>query len=195
MSNFLENLPNSTARIFEILSSGKFICSLSKTYRDEYEVLADSHTFENLQAYFNLINYQLESGNGYFYFSEIQDDKQKERQKAEYKIEKLSNYVDIFAFFAAMDNKPSIGTVLRPSQLAEECTSNPNLQNRLNTVQLREVKEASTILGRVKAIIKELADDFFLEKRGDEQDNYIVLDSFQYLQTIINQIIPNETPA
>jgi hypothetical protein len=191
MSNFLENLPIHTAKIFEILSSGKFVCSLSKTHRDEYETLADSQHYENLQAYFRLLNYELEKENGYFYFSKINQD----RQKAEDKIERLSTYIDIFAFFAAMDSKPTTGIVLRPSQIVEELNSNPALQNRLATVQLKEVKEATTYLGKVKAILKALADDFFIEKRNDEQDNYLVLDSFQYLQTIISLINPDETPA
>ncbi len=191
MNNFLDQLPTQTAKIFEILSSGKFICALSRMHREEYEVLTDSQQYENLQAYFRLLNYELEKENGYFYFSKINQD----RQKAEDKIERLSNYIDIFAFFAAMESKPIVGARLRPSQIVEELNSNPALQNRLQSVQIREVKEATTYIGKVKAILKELADDFFLEKSGDEQDHYLVLDSFQYLQTIITLIIPDETPA
>jgi hypothetical protein len=191
MSKFLESLPPNTHRIFEILSSGKFICSLSYAYRDEYEVLADDSIFEDLQAYFQTIHYELEKGEGYFYFAKTQQDK----QKAEDKMERLSRYIDIFAFLGAMDTKPHIGSVLRPSQIAEECSSNPALQNRLNSIAMKEVREATTWIGKIRAVLRELADDFFLERKDDEQENYIVLNSFQYLQTIIRLINPNETPA
>jgi hypothetical protein len=183
MPHFLETLPIQTARIFEILSSGKFICSLSRMYREEYELLSEIQNYENLQNYFRLLHYELEKEDGYFYFSKLNQDK----------IEKLSNYVDIFAFFAAMDTKPQVGTRLRPSQIVEELNSNPALQNRLSTMQQKEVREATEYLTKVKALLRELANDFFIEKLSDEQDNYLVLDSFLYLQTIITFIVPYET--
>ena len=59
------------ADIFEILRRGQFICdnSPNQEIQSLYNIMEDKDTFDDLYAYFKQINYSLEQGNGYFYFS------------------------------------------------------------------------------------------------------------------------------
>lgn len=60
-----------TSDIFDVLRKGQFICSNSPNDHIQtlYKVLEDENTFEDLYEYFYQINYILEHGNEYFYFS------------------------------------------------------------------------------------------------------------------------------
>lgn len=60
-----------TSEIFDVLRRGQFICSNSPDNHLQtlYKVLEEDSTFEELYDYFYEINYILEHGNEYFYFS------------------------------------------------------------------------------------------------------------------------------
>ena len=78
-------VPVQTSEIFKILSKGQFISSNSfdKTISTLYNVLDDEQNFENLSEYFLNINFILESGDGYFYFSRPENKIDLEKQKRE----------------------------------------------------------------------------------------------------------------
>ncbi len=56
----LSDIPSQTSDIFEILSKGKFICSLSNEQSMLYEMLSDEYRFDLLQSYFSYLNFRLE---------------------------------------------------------------------------------------------------------------------------------------
>lgn len=62
-------IPDNTALIFEYMQKGQFICSNSTDIdlRDMYNMIDEN--YESLYQYFSQINYTLERGNEYFYFS------------------------------------------------------------------------------------------------------------------------------
>ena len=64
-------VPIQTADIFKILSKGQFINSNSSTkaVSDLYKIIEDGETFEDLYEYFRSINFTLEKGDEYYYFS------------------------------------------------------------------------------------------------------------------------------
>ena len=64
-------VPKQTAAIFEILSKGQFISSNSsdEAIRKYYSVIEDGENFDLLFNYFNAINFQLERGDEFYYFS------------------------------------------------------------------------------------------------------------------------------
>ena len=64
-------IPDNTASIFEYLQKGLFISSnsTSEEVRDMYNEIDEN--YESLYQYFLQINYTLERGNEYFFFSRI----------------------------------------------------------------------------------------------------------------------------
>ena len=60
-----------TFEIFEVLRRGQFICSNSPDDEIQtlYKILEDEDTFNDLYDYFHQINYVLEQGDEFFYFS------------------------------------------------------------------------------------------------------------------------------
>jgi len=65
-------IPDNTASIFEYLQKGLFISSnsTSEEVRDMYNEIDEN--YESLYQYFSQINYTLERGNEYFFFSRIE---------------------------------------------------------------------------------------------------------------------------
>ena len=178
-----------TAEIFELLSKGKFISSMSRAHRKLFAVLENEESYQQLRSYFAHINFILSKGEGYFYFSK--DMKTGDTiQDWERKVEQLNRYVDMLGFLYALEQKPMPGMKFRPSKIAEECANNPILQNLLADIKLRV--RTQTFVGKVKAMAEELTDESFFEKLDEDQENYLILDSFKYLEEVINLINPIE---
>ena len=93
-----------TSEIFDVLRRGQFICSNSpnENIQTLYKILEDQNTFEDLYEYFYQINYILEQGNEYFYFTRVENNVDLER-----KLEKAFNWIDILDFFKTFDS-PSL---------------------------------------------------------------------------------------
>ena len=87
-------VPTQTAEIFKILSKGQFINSNSpdKKIADLYRVIEDEQNFENLYDYFLNINFVLERGNEYYYFSRPET-----KTDLEKKIESAYKWIDIIS--------------------------------------------------------------------------------------------------
>jgi len=63
-------LPRQTHDIFAIMARGHFISSngTKDNMSKLYDVINNPKNFDRLQAYFNVIRYNIERGNNYFYF-------------------------------------------------------------------------------------------------------------------------------
>ena len=99
---------NNTQRIYERLSRGEFLSvdSTDSSIRHLYEDIEEN--VEDYADYFKEIGLQLESGNGYFYFSRISEGK----QSIEQKLDSFSKWLDYLDFlkcynqsFTAVVNK------------------------------------------------------------------------------------------
>lgn len=86
-------LPKHTVKIFENLGKGGFISSNSSKseIRELYDIVEDN--FEELFEYFEAINFKLERGNEYFYFSRNETKVELER-----KLENAYKWIDIYDF-------------------------------------------------------------------------------------------------
>ena len=87
-------IPKQTGDIFDTLSRGQFICSnhSADTVRRLYDVIDDN--FELLHEYFEAINFTLEKGDEYYYFSrprELKADLEKKIEELERTIAALKN--------------------------------------------------------------------------------------------------------
>ncbi len=177
------NLPRQTHEIFTIMARGNFISSNGT--RDGmnrlYDIINNPENFERLQAYFNVIRYNIERGNNYFYFSKLNEP----NSELEKKLERFERYIDIVDLLASMDNKITIGSRFRPTEIAEECNANVRLKQKLQKIPLYR---SETLHNKVREICELMSRDSFLELEDEKTETYKVLDSYNYLLDIINAI-------
>lgn len=178
-----------TSNIFEILRKGKFICSNSPDsyIQNLYKVLEDENTFDELYEFFYQINYILEQGDEFFYFS------QKEKTiDLDRKIEKAFSWIDIVDFFKTFDSSFDVGTRFTPSEIHNQLKNNADLKTKLDNLKTigTDKKNHSD---KIKKIIEKLEKENFLTLEDEISETFKVLNSFNYLKDLINTInIPEE---
>jgi tetratricopeptide (TPR) repeat protein len=177
------NLPKQTHDIFSIMARGHFISSNgSKDNMGRlYDIINNPENFDRLQAYFNVIRYNIERGNNYFYFSRLNE----ANSLIEQKLETFERYIDVIDLFASMDNKITIGSRFRPSEIAEECNANVRLKQKLQKIPMYR---SETLLNKVRDICNLMTRDSFLEVEDEQTESYKVLDAYTYLLDMINAI-------
>ena len=176
-------LPRQTHDIFAIMARGHFISSNgSKDNMGRlYDVINNEENFPRLQAYFNVIKYNIERGNNYFYFSRLNEG----NSLIEKKLETFERYIDVIDLFASMDNKITIGSRFRPAEIAEECNANVRLKQKLQKIPMYR---SETMINKVRDICDLMARDSYLELEDENSESYKVLDSYTYLMDVINAI-------
>jgi len=186
------NIPKQTGEIFELLSKGQFICSNSSDTRISklYEILDEPETFDVLYDYFDSINFVLQRGDEYYYFS------RKDMSKAdlERKLEAACKWIDIVDFFKTFDNAFGSGYSFSPARIAVEISIQAVLKNKADGLKRTlKIDEKTPYPEVVNKIVKTLCDDNFAEMENEILKSYKVLSSFKYLEELINNInIPED---
>ena len=191
-------IPKQTGEIFELLSKGQFICSNSSDSRISklYEILDDQESFDILHDYFNSINFVLEKGDEYYYFSR----KDESKADLERKLEAACKWIDIVDFFKTFDNAFGSGYSFSPARIAVEISVQAVLKNKADSLKRTlRIDEKISYPEVVNKIVKTLCDDNFAEMENEILKSYKVLSSFKYLEELINNInipedIQNEIP-
>lgn len=186
-------LSKHTATIFETLRKGHFISSNSPNEKIKtlYKTLDDEETFEQLYDYFYPINYILEQGDDYFYFSRPRE----KNIDLERKINKAFEWIDILDFFKTYDSSFDVGVRFTASEIDSQLKNNADLKNKLKNLKGigKENKEIKT-LDSIKKIIDKLVKDNYISLENELTETYKVLTSFHYLKDLIDSInIPQET--
>jgi len=179
-----------TSEIFDVLRKGQFICSNSpnEDIQTLYKVLEDNNTFDDLYEYFYQINYVLEQGNEYFYFSRIEKNVDLDR-----KLDIAFGWIDILDFFKTFDSSFDVGFRFSPSDIVNQLKNNADLKSKLDSFKKIET-DKKNYTERVKKIIEKLEKDNFIALENEISETYKVLSSFNYLKDIISTInIPEET--
>jgi hypothetical protein len=181
-----------TAEIFESLSKGQFICSNSSDIRicKLYEIIDDSENYELLYNYFLAINFILEKGDEFYYFSR----KDESKADLERKLEIAYRWIDIVDFFKAFDNSFASGYSFSPSEVTVKITVDAVLKSKADGVRSTlKLDEKTPYQEIVIKIIESLCKDGYAEIENEILKSYKVLSSFKYLEELINNInIPDE---
>jgi hypothetical protein len=187
-------VPIQTASIFEILSKGQFICSNSTndSVRKLYSLIEDEQNFENLYQYFRSINFTLENGEEYFYFSRVESKVDLER-----KIELAFKWIDVIDFLKTFDNSFGSGFRFTPSEILYRLKIDADLETKLEGLKKHTGKEKHSEI--IDKILQILVNDTFIEIENPITTTYKVLASFQYLEQLILTInipdaVRNEIP-
>ena len=178
-----------TSEIFDVLRKGQFICSNSPNEQIQilYKILDDDNTFKDLHKYFDQINYILEQGNEYFYFSRIEKNVDLDR-----KLEKAFNWIDILDFFKTFDSSFDVGFRFTPYDVVNQLKNNADLKIKLNNLK-KFSGDKKSYSDRIIKIIERLEKDNFITLENEVSETYKVLTSFNYLKDIITTInIPEE---
>jgi hypothetical protein len=175
------NIPHQTADIFEILSKGSFICSNSVDDKNRklYNIIDEN--FEDLANYFSEINFNLEKGEEYFYFS-----RDEERADIERKIEQAYRWIDILDFCKAFNNGFGPGFRFSPSDILVQVKMDASLKDKLATIKRTGTESGNQ--ERVERVISELEKFGMVDLENEISKTYKVAASFKYLEQLILSI-------
>lgn len=186
------SIPRQTNEIFELLSKGQFICSNSSDNRISklYEIIDESDNYELLYEYFVAINFILERGDEYFYFSR----KDESKADIERKLEIAFRWIDIVDFFKTYDNSFASGYSFTPSEITVKISVDAVLKSKAdgvrNTFKLDDKTPYHEVVSK---IIESLCKDGYAEIENEIMKSYKVLSAFKYLEELMNNInIPEE---
>ena len=185
------NVPNKTGEIFDLLSKGQFICSNSSdaVVRKLYDIIDEKDNYESLYEYFLAINFVLEKGDEFYYFSRTESKADLER-----KIEIAFRWIDIVDFFKSFDNSFATGFSFTPSEIVVKINVDAVLKNKGDGIRNSlKLDDKSSYHDVVSKAIESLIRDGYLEMENEILRSYKVLSSFKYLEELINNInIPDE---
>ena len=187
--------PKQTAAIFEILSRGQFICSNSNDefIRKLYSVIEEEQNFDFLYNYFLSINFILEKGDEYYYFSRVENKIDLER-----KIEQAFKWIDILDFFKTFDNSFGSGYRFTPSDILVKLNLDAELKSKIEGLKRHSggKEKAGDVLEKILA---DLVKDKFIDIEDQNFHRYKALSSFKYLEQMVMTIniseeVKNEIP-
>ncbi|SEA40481.1 condensin complex protein MksE [Psychroflexus halocasei] len=184
-----------TSEIFDVLRKGQFICSNSPDLHIQtlYKILEEENTFNELHEYFYQINYILEHGNEYFYFSREEKNVDLDR-----KIEKTFAWIDLLDFFKTFDSSFDVGYRFSPADVVNQLKNNADLTSKLEGLKKITGSKISHA-DKIKRIIEKLEKENFITLEDEISETYKVLTSFHYLKDMVTAInipedVENEIP-
>ncbi len=168
-----------TADIFDVLSKGKFVCSNSAddNSRKLYNIIDEQ--FDELYNYFIAINFVLERGDEYFYFSRTEL-----KSTLESKVEQAYRWIDVVDFFMAFDNGFNPGFRFTPSDILVQVKMDAGLKEKLEI--MKRLTGDGSYQERITALIeKQLVAPGFVEMENALMQQYKVMASFNYIKQLI----------
>ncbi|PWJ42215.1 condensin complex protein MksE [Sediminitomix flava] len=172
-------------RAFEILSRGNFISANSSRseIRNLYNEIDDN--FEDFYDYFLPLNFTLERGNNFFYFS-----RKEQRQTLREKVEKFYKYIDRLAFFSSYDATFSEGSQFQITDIVHRCKTDANLFEQLKRIV---GEKDPSIIDKVRDLAEEMKRLGFFEVIDTEKETYKVLSAYHFLEEIVLLIDIDQT--
>lgn len=186
------NVPRQTGEIFEILSSGQFICSNSADNRISklYDIIDDSDKRDELYGYFSAIGFLLEKGDEFYYFSR----KNEAKADLERKLETACKWIDILDFFKTFDSTFGSGYSLSPQDIVVKIKVDAVLKSKADGLRkVLKMDDKTPYDEIVTKTIENLCKDGFAEMENEILKSYKILSSYKYLEELVMNInIPEE---
>jgi len=185
--NILSSMRNNTQRIYDRLSRGEFLSvdSIDTSIRHLYEDIEEN--FDDYADFFKEIGLQLESGNGYFYFSRIGESK----QTIEQKLESFSKWLDYLDFLKTYNQSFTAGYQFRKSHLIEQISVDVELKEKAG--HLFKKYGVGSYLEIVNKLVQEMQNMGFAECVSEQDETYKITSAFRYAEELVNMIqIANE---
>lgn len=172
------------ADIFKILRQGRFICSNSpnEDIQRLYNYIDEDGRFEELADYFIHIDFVLEQGDEFFYFSRPES-----TTTLQNKLERAFDWIDWLDFFKTYDTAFDVGYRFTPAEIVSQLTNNADLKGKLE--RLKNVGgQKKNYPERIEKLVVKLEKEHFIALENELSQTYKVLTSFNYLKELINSI-------
>ena len=186
------NVPRQTGEIFEILSSGHFICSNSADVRISklYDIIDDNEKYELLYDYFSAIGFLLEKGDEFYYFSR----KNESKADLERKLETACKWIDVLDFFKTFDNAFVSGYSFTTQEIVVQIKVDAVLKSKADGLRKVFKLDDKTPYDEVIAKVTDsLCKEGFAEIENEILKSYKILSSFKYIEELVTNInIPEE---
>jgi len=174
-----ELLPQHLQKIYQTILKGEFINenSSKKGNNEIYEAITSKEI--EVREYFRAIGYILMRREGYFYFAH--DD----ASNTPSGLERIVDYIDIANFLKMLDSNFGVGYRFRLDSVE-------NLLN--NNIELQEVVfqmkglNANTTREYIQKIVDRLKKDGFVEEQNSTNSEYVVLNSYDYIESFLNEV-------
>ena len=169
---------NNTQKVYERLIRGGFLAvDSSKTdikhlYQDVEE------NYEEYVEFFKQIGFSLESGNGYFYFSTINESK----TDIERRLTAFCKWIDYLDFLKTFDTTFSVGYQFSKARIVNEIDVNADLKDKARHLFSQQMPFPE----KVDKLIGELDTMGFAELIEEETATYKVTSAFRYAEDLVN---------
>ncbi len=186
------NVQRQTGEIFEILSSGHFICSNSADVRISklYDIIDDNEKYELLYDYFSAIGFLLEKGDEFYYFSR----KNESKGDLERKLETACKWIDVLDFFKTFDNAFVSGYSFTTQEIVVQIKVDAVLKSKADGLRkVFKLDEKTPYNEVITKVTDSLCKDGFAEIENEILKSYKILSSFKYIEELVTNInIPEE---
>ncbi|MGM9833376.1 MAG: condensin complex protein MksE [Candidatus Limisoma sp.] len=173
-----------TKEIFDILSKGGFISrnSIFQLRSHIYDAIEDD--YESYLEYFRGIGFQLEVGNGYYYFSRTEN-----KVELADKVQRLALWIDRVDFLKTFNNIFGPGFSFRKSNILEKFSSDIELKEKARNLY----PELKTNDEKIDKLITDLERLGFAELENELDGTYKVTSAFHYIEELIDCLTIIET--
>jgi hypothetical protein len=174
-----ELLPQHLQKIYQLILRGEFINenSMKKGNNEIYEAIMSKEA--EVREYFGAIGYILMKREGYFYFAH--DD----APNSVAALEKMVDYIDIASFLKMLDSNFSVGYMFRLESIENLLNANIELQEIVR--QMKGI-HASSNRESIEKIVERLKKDGFIEEINQANGEYLVLNSYDYIEAFLNEV-------
>ncbi len=177
--NVDELVPQHIEKIYQIILRGGYINENSfKSGNSElYSAIVSKES--ELRAYFKPLGYVLFRREGYYYFA--RDD----ASDGEAALEQIVDYIDIANFLKTLDSNFSVGYKFTLTSMEHQLNSNLELQDL--SLKMKGVK-ANDNREFIHKIVDRLRKDGFVEEQNSVNREFIVLNSYEYIETFLGEV-------
>lgn len=169
---------NNTQKIYERLIRGGFLSiDSSKTeIKHLYQDVEDN--YEEYVEFFKQIGFKLESGNGYYYFSTINENK----TDIERRLATFCKWIDYLDFLKTFNAIFSAGYQFNKARIVNEIDVNADLKDKAR----RLFSQQMPFSDKVDKLVNELETMGFAEQIEEETETYKVTSAFHYIEDLVN---------
>jgi len=179
-----------TSEVFQRLSRGQFISSNSVDANTRAIFNDIEENQQEYEEYYKQIDFQLSSGEGFYYFS-----RQEQKVITENKLQSLFSWIDYLDFLKTFDTTFSAGTQFSLVQMEVSLSTIPGLKDKL--VQMFSDKPSNR--QKLEALAAALVNMGFAELVNEVEETYQVTNAFHYIEQImlcinIDEDVKDEIP-
>lgn len=169
---------NNTQKVYERLIRGGFLAVDSSKTEIKHLFQDVEDNYEEYVEFFKQIGFRLESGNGYYYFSSINESK----NEIERRLENFCKWIDYLDFLKTYNPIFSVGYQFNKAQIVNEIDVNAELKDKARHL----LSQQKTFPEKVDKLINELETMGFVELIEEETATYKVTSAFRYAEDLVN---------